>query len=58
MRGDIEEGVLKREDGEEVRVNGEPARGMAVCNVPVGSKEFVLGYLEQRLKISQEDTTN
>ena len=50
MRGDIEEGVLQREDGEEMRVNGEPARGMAVCNVPVGSKEFVLGYLEQKLK--------
>ena len=50
MRGDIEEGVLKREDGEEVRVNGELARGMTVCNVPIGTEEFVLGYLEQKLK--------
>ena len=50
MRGDIEDGILKTEKGEEVRVNGDLARGMTVCNVPVGSNEFVLGYLEQRLQ--------
>ena len=38
MRGDIEDGVLQTESGEEVRVNGEFARGMTVCNLPIGSK--------------------
>ena len=52
MRGDIEDGVLQTENGEEIRINGELARGMTVCNVPVGSKEFVTGYLEQKLKKS------
>ena len=28
----------------------EPIYGMTVCNVPAGSREFIKGYLEQRMK--------
>ena len=50
MRGEIEDGVLRTGSGEEVRVDGELARGMAVCNVPIGSNAFVRGYLQQKLE--------
>ena len=50
MRGDIPNGVLKTPGGEVVLTNGEPLHGMTVCNVPIGSRAFVEGYLDQRLE--------
>ena len=54
MRGEVEDGILRTEGGEEVRVFGELARGMTVCNVSIGSEEFVRGYLQQKLKKIQK----
>jgi len=54
LRGEIEDGILRTEGGEEVRSFGELARGMTVCNVPIGSEEFVRGYLQQKLKKIQK----
>ena len=50
MRGNIPNGVLKKANGEVMMVNSEPMHKMTVCNVPVGSQDFVEGYLDQRMK--------
>ena len=50
MRGNIPNGVLQKAHGEVMINNGEPMHGMRVCNVPVGSQNFVKGYLDQRME--------
>jgi len=42
LRGDIPNGIITSPDG-------VVSHGITVCNVPVGSPEFVAGYLDQRL---------
>ena len=39
--------------GEVVSKDGEPMHGMTVCNVPIGSKDFVEGHLDQRMVATQ-----
>ena len=46
MRGDIHNGVLKTASGEIILTDDELLHGMTVCNVPVGSLDFVEGYPE------------
>ena len=50
LRGDIPEGILKDADGEPILGDdGEPLRGTMACNIPIGMRSFVSGYLDQRL---------
>ena len=49
MRGNIPNGVLKTASGEIILTDNEPLHGMPVCNVLVGSRDFVKGYLEQKM---------
>ena len=46
LRGEIPDGVLNN-GVKVVLVDGQPLHVMSVCNVPVGTAEFVGGYLEQ-----------
>ena len=46
-------GVLKTTNREVTITNGEPMHRMIICNVSVGSQDFVKGYLGQRMKNSK-----
>ena len=48
MLCEIPEGVLKNGNGIPVSVNGKVVKGIPVCNVPFGSKDYVVEYLGQR----------
>lgn len=48
LRGAIPEGVLM-DNGEPVLVDGGHMYGVSVCNVPIGTLQFLTGYLWQRL---------
>ena len=43
----------KTPGGEVVLKDGEPMHGMTVCNVPIGSKDFFEGHLDQRMVATQ-----
>ena len=49
LRGEVPNGVLKDSAGAAVTGDdGQPLHDITVCNVPVGSRKFVEGYLEQK----------
>ena len=50
LRGEIQNGVLKSTSGEVIMNDGSPLFGITTCNVPVGSRDFVEGYLNQQLE--------
>ena len=37
-------------DGEAVTVDSDALHDITTCNVPIGDKGFVNGYLEQKMK--------
>ena len=51
LRGDIPEGILKTLAGDAILgSNGERLRGIDVCNIPVGTRQYVDKSLEVRLE--------
>ena len=57
-RGDIPDGVLKDVNGDPLTVNNMPLHGITTCNVPIGSEDFVKGYLQQRLAMITDGFEN
>ena len=58
-RGDVPEGILKNDDGTHVvGDNNETLHGLDVCNIPVGTEQYVLKTLEknqENYRDQQED---